>query len=461
MTTFERRAEGLSPRAKDLRGEKFGMLTALGLSTKDKHRNAQWVCLCDCGATTKVRATTLLSGNTRSCGCLRKTAQTRLKDAVTYTKERKAEPKPTPKPKREPKPKPAPKPKQPVTLTVGDLPPMVKDLEGGVFTRLTVTGYAGRNNHGKHMWHTLCQCGMTGLHQDTSLTSGKTKSCGCLKAESSGAVHPMRGTPEYISWVNMWRRCTDPKAPGYHLDKTRVPPESWRSFDAFLDVVGARPTPAHRLVRIDKSGSFSPSNMAWMSPADRPARRRHSEQTRVDAKIRASIRKGNSKDAMKDLLDQPPKTQPIQQSVMKVQPTDRRRREVEIERERERTERLGLEYTAPSALVDERDAELEVKYKERLQKKSESVDAQKQLETAEALEVDLEEARKVEARRALNAGVGPGFAKENRANVKALQTKAHKMPEDRLVGFISTPEQALAYGIKWEEPVPWDGVEPL
>lgn len=373
MTTFERRAEGLSPRAKDLRGEKFGLLTALGLSAKDKHRNAQWVCLCDCGATTKVRATALLTGNTRSCGCLRKTSQARLKDAssAAYTEERKAEPrsavrsKPAPKPKREPKPKSVPRPKTPMTVTAGLLPPMVRDLEGTVFTRLTVTGYAGRNNHGKHMWHTLCECGVKSLHQDTSLTSGRTKSCGCLK--SSKVPHPMRGTPEYKSWENMWRRCTDPKAPGYHLDKTRVPPESWRSFDAFLDVVGARPTPAHRLVRIDKSGSFSPSNMAWMSPDDRPARRKPSEQHRRDAKVRAALRESKGKVYVDWLMNQPPKLNPTPPTA-KVMPA--RRREREMEAQRAQAERQGMEFDWTKGLPpDPLDEETPVQYDERVKKR--------------------------------------------------------------------------------------------
>lgn len=52
----------------DLTGQKFGRLTVLKFSHTDGHRFSS--CLCDCGETKTVRNSGLLSGNTRSCGCL-------------------------------------------------------------------------------------------------------------------------------------------------------------------------------------------------------------------------------------------------------------------------------------------------------------------------------------------------------------------------------------------------------
>lgn len=34
---------------KDLTGQKFGRLTVIDRSGSDKHKNATWNCLCDCG----------------------------------------------------------------------------------------------------------------------------------------------------------------------------------------------------------------------------------------------------------------------------------------------------------------------------------------------------------------------------------------------------------------------------
>ena len=55
---------------KDLTGEKFGRLTVLGFSHM-KHR-AQWSCRCECGNKKVVASDRLVSGKTKSCGCLSK-----------------------------------------------------------------------------------------------------------------------------------------------------------------------------------------------------------------------------------------------------------------------------------------------------------------------------------------------------------------------------------------------------
>ena len=56
-------------RGKDITNCKFGRLTALYFIENRKHHNI-WHCVCDCGNYKDVAATDLLSGNTRSCGCL-------------------------------------------------------------------------------------------------------------------------------------------------------------------------------------------------------------------------------------------------------------------------------------------------------------------------------------------------------------------------------------------------------
>ena len=54
---------------KDLTKEKFGRLTPT-FKVGSYKGNATWVCLCDCGETTKpISSNNLRSGNTKSCGC--------------------------------------------------------------------------------------------------------------------------------------------------------------------------------------------------------------------------------------------------------------------------------------------------------------------------------------------------------------------------------------------------------
>lgn len=68
------RQETAAGSARDIRGMRFGRLTALerierpqGLSGRASH----WRCQCDCGGTTDVSLAWLRSGHVKSCGCLR------------------------------------------------------------------------------------------------------------------------------------------------------------------------------------------------------------------------------------------------------------------------------------------------------------------------------------------------------------------------------------------------------
>lgn len=55
----------------DLKDNIFGKLKVIGYSETIK-KFAYWNCLCDCGSTITVRASSLRTGNTISCGCFRK-----------------------------------------------------------------------------------------------------------------------------------------------------------------------------------------------------------------------------------------------------------------------------------------------------------------------------------------------------------------------------------------------------
>lgn len=58
------------PKIKDLAGETFGRLTVLFLLGTIPGSGAFWECRCTCGNITSVRRGDLLSGKTKSCGCL-------------------------------------------------------------------------------------------------------------------------------------------------------------------------------------------------------------------------------------------------------------------------------------------------------------------------------------------------------------------------------------------------------
>lgn len=58
----------------DLKGQKFGRLTVIVRAGSNKDGAALWHCECSRGGFVKVPGVLLRSGNTRSCGCLRRDA---------------------------------------------------------------------------------------------------------------------------------------------------------------------------------------------------------------------------------------------------------------------------------------------------------------------------------------------------------------------------------------------------
>ena len=62
----------MTPPKDDLIGKRFGRLQAIKRTKVPKKRCSYWECLCDCGEAIKVSRQHLISGRTKSCGCLRR-----------------------------------------------------------------------------------------------------------------------------------------------------------------------------------------------------------------------------------------------------------------------------------------------------------------------------------------------------------------------------------------------------
>ena len=61
--------------------------------------------------------------------------------------------------------------------------PRFKDRTNDKHGRLTVISHAGKDHRNKHLWLCLCNCGNEKVVVADNLSSGKSNSCGCLKAE--------------------------------------------------------------------------------------------------------------------------------------------------------------------------------------------------------------------------------------------------------------------------------------
>jgi len=129
------------PKAKNVTGQRFGRIVALHPTYKrSSNGSIIWNCKCDCGNLVAIALDSLVSGNTRSCGCL-------VNDTSRRIGQKNA-----------------------------------KDYAGQCFGRLTAQYAIGANKCGI-TWKCKCDCGKYTNVYVANLINGSTKSCGCLRSE--------------------------------------------------------------------------------------------------------------------------------------------------------------------------------------------------------------------------------------------------------------------------------------
>lgn len=70
----------------DLTNKIFGKLQVISLSGINRHRQAVWLCKCECGNFKMIRAVDLKNGKVKSCGCLRKAIKQKCDKDLRYKK---------------------------------------------------------------------------------------------------------------------------------------------------------------------------------------------------------------------------------------------------------------------------------------------------------------------------------------------------------------------------------------
>lgn len=157
----------------------------------------------------------------------------------------------------------------------------IRDIRNQRFGRLLVLRRGG-NVRKEIGWICLCDCGNKTLVGGYTLRNGTTRSCGCLRNEKTAArdreraTHGMSGTPTWVTWNQMWQRCTNQNMPNYRYYGARGITISWRwnSFQNFLADMGERPE-GHTLDRKDPNGNYEPGNCRWVTPKQQANGRRN------------------------------------------------------------------------------------------------------------------------------------------------------------------------------------------
>jgi len=153
----------------------------------------------------------------------------------------------------------------------------MKKLGGAVFGRLLVANSFRRGPNRHIVWLCTCVCGGQNWVSANALSSGRTRSCGCLYLESiirnghASVTHGMGRTPEYWAWLHMRYRCCNPDCEAYEDYGARgikVCARWLESFENFFADMGLKPSGDLSLDRIDNDGGYEPANCRWATAVE-------------------------------------------------------------------------------------------------------------------------------------------------------------------------------------------------
>lgn len=164
------------------------------------------------------------------------------------------------------------------------------DISGKVFGRLTLVGFvspfqAGEISYAKPI-QAVCQCGRGTQVKLRDLSGGKTKSCGCMKAETLIRCRTKHGknlTPSHRSWLAMMNRHHGLIDPELYRDRGIKVCKRWHDFVKFYEDMGERPQ-GMSLDRVNNSRGYSLKNCRWATPKQQSRNRRSCLRVKYEGK---------------------------------------------------------------------------------------------------------------------------------------------------------------------------------
>lgn len=206
----------------------------------------QWEFRCICGATVLAIPSKVISGQKKSCGCMRyKVPHAPPKNRDNF---RRVDP---------------------------------EKFIGQKNESLTVIGYTAPSEKGRLKLECRCDCCNITYVYPYQFVRGDIKSCGCARFGHSAChignvsrkTHGLSKNPFYKRWNDMIRRCYNPKEPAYRFygalgigvcNEWRESPHSFIKWCEDTYPAGQKLS----LDRIEGSRNYSPDNCRWITQAE-------------------------------------------------------------------------------------------------------------------------------------------------------------------------------------------------